>query len=66
MDSDAYRVKTFPNWFMTLVSLYGLGFQLLIIAVLLPLGQIEWIVPFFIAYSAIIFILIGIRKTYFN
>ena len=66
MDSDAYRVKTLPNWFMTIVSLYGLGFQLLIIAVLLPLGQIEWIVPFFIAYSALIFILIGIRKTYFN
>ncbi len=66
MDSDAYRVKTFPNWFMTLVSLYGLGFQLLIIAVLLPLGQIEWIVPFFIAYSALILILIGIRKTYFD
>ena len=66
MDSDAYRVKTLPNWFMTLVSLYGLGFQLLIIAVLLPLGQIEWIVPFFIVYSALIFILIGIRKTYFN
>jgi hypothetical protein len=66
MDSDAYRVKTLPNWFMTLVSLYGLGFQLLIIAVLLPLGQIEWIVPFFIAYSALILILIGIRKTYFN
>jgi hypothetical protein len=66
MDSDAYRVKTLPNWFMTLVSLYGLGFQLLIIAVLLPLGQIEWIVPFFIIYSALILILIGIRKTYFK
>lgn len=66
LDSDAYRVKTFPNWFMTLVSLYGLGFQLLIIAVLLPLGQIEWIIPFFIAYSVLILILIGIRKTYFN
>ncbi len=62
LDSDAYRVKTFPNWFMTLVSMYGLGFQLLIIAVLLPLGQIEWIVPFFIGYSVLIFILIGIRK----
>jgi hypothetical protein len=66
LDNDAYKVKTFPNWFMTLVSLYGLGFQLLIIAVLLPLGQIEWIIPFFIAYSILIFILIGIRKTYFN
>jgi hypothetical protein len=66
IDKDAYKVKTFPNWFMTLVSMYGLGFQLLIIAVLLPLGQIEWIIPFFIAYSMLIFILIGIRKTYFN
>jgi hypothetical protein len=66
LDNDAYKVKTFPNWFMTLVSLYGLGFQLLIIAVLLPLGQIEWIIPFFIGYSILIFILIGIRKTYFN
>ena len=66
LDDDAYKVKTLPNWFMTLVSLYGLGFQLLIIAILLPLGQIEWIIPFFITYSVLILILIGIRKTYFN
>lgn len=66
LDNDAYKVKTFPNWFMTLVSLYGLGFQLLIIAVLLPLGQIEWIIPFFIGYSVLIFILIGIRKVLFS
>jgi hypothetical protein len=66
LDKDAYKVKTFPNWFMSLVSLYGLGFQLLIIAVLLPLGQIEWIIPFFIGYSILILILIGIRKIYFN
>lgn len=66
LDDDAYKVKTFPNWFMTLVSLYGLGFQLLIIAVLLPMGQIEWIIPFFIAYSVLIFVLIGIRKIYFK
>lgn len=64
LDSDAYKVKTFPNWFMTLVSLYGLGFQLLLIAVLLPLGWIEIIIPFFIAYSVLIFVLIGIRKVY--
>jgi len=62
LDSDAYRVKTFPNWFMTLVSLYGLGFQLLLIAVMLPLGFIEYIIPFFICYSFLIFVLIGIRK----
>lgn len=63
-DSDAYTVKTFPNWFMTIVSLYGLGFQLLIIAVMLTFGWIEMIVPFFIFYSLLIFVLIGIRKVY--
>jgi phosphatidylglycerophosphate synthase len=64
LDKNAYKVQSFPNWFMTLVSLYGLGFQLLLIAVLLPLGWIEMIVPFFITYSVLIFILIGIRKIY--
>ena len=62
LDKDAYKVKTFPNWFMTLVSLYGLGFQLLIIAVMLPLGWIEFIVPFFIIYTLLVFFLIAIRK----
>ena len=41
LDKQAYKVKSFPNWFMTLLSLYGLGFQLLIIAIMLPLGWIE-------------------------
>ena len=62
LDSDAYKSKRFPNWFMTLVSIYGLGFQLLIIAVLLSLNLVEFIVPFFIFYSVFIFIIIGIRK----
>ncbi len=66
LDADAYKVKTFPNWFMTLLSLYGLGFQLLIIAFMLPLGWIEFIAPFFIIYSMLIFVLIGIRKTYIH
>jgi len=64
LDADAYKVKTFPNWFMTVLSLYGLGFQLLIIAVMLPLGWIEFIVPFFIFYTALILGLIWIRKRY--
>jgi phosphatidylglycerophosphate synthase len=64
LDKDAYKVKTFPNWFMTLLSIYGLGFQLLIIAVMLPLHYIEFIVPFFIAYTSLIFVLIGIRKVF--
>ena len=66
LDSEAYKVKTFPNWFMTFVSVYGLGFQLLIIAIMLPMNWIEHIVPFFIYYSLMIFVLIGIRKVYFK
>lgn len=64
LDKEAYKVKSFPNWFMTLLSIYGLGFQLLLIAILLPLGWIEMIVPFFISFSVLIFVLIGIRKIY--
>jgi hypothetical protein len=62
LDPEAYKVKTFPNWFMTLLSLYGLGFQLLIMAVMLPMGWIEYIIPFFISYTLLLFALIGIRK----
>lgn len=64
LDPNAYKVKTFPNWFMTLLSLYGLGFQLLIIAIMLPLGWIEFIVPFFTVYTLLIVVLIGIRKVF--
>ncbi|WP_264563643.1 CDP-alcohol phosphatidyltransferase family protein [Flavobacterium sp. N3904] len=64
LDKEAYKVKTFPNWFMTLLSVYGLGFQLLIIAIMLPLNWIEYIVPFFIVYTSLIFVLIGVRKAF--
>lgn len=64
LDSDAYKVKTFPTWFMTFLSAYGLGFQLLIIAIMLPLGWIEFIIPFFVIYSILLFVLIGIRKKF--
>jgi phosphatidylglycerophosphate synthase len=64
LDSEAYKAKTFPNWFMTMLSVYGLGFQLLIIAIMLPLHLIDYIVPFFIIYTAFIFVLIGIRKVF--
>jgi len=64
LDSNAFKVKTFPNWFMTLLSIYGLGFQLLVIAVMLSVGWIEYIIPFFSLYTIFIFVLIGIRKTF--
>jgi len=64
LDPNAYKVKTFPNWFMTILSLYGLGFQLLLIAIMLPMGWMEWIIPFFIGYSILIGVLIPIRRMY--
>ena len=64
LDPNAYKVKTFPNWFMTIVSLYGLGFQLLIIALMLPMHWINFILPFFIIYTVIGIVIISIRKTF--
>ena len=66
LDSDAYKVKTFPNWFMTFVSIYGLGFQLLIMAVLLVLNQVNLVMPFFIGYTIFIAVLISLRKLLFR
>src|SRR5690606_12259125 len=51
-----------PNWLMTAVSTFGLGFQLLIIGTMLVLGKADYIIPFFIYYSVFIFIFIGIRR----
>lgn len=62
LDYSAHKVKTLPKWFMTAVSCYGLGFQLLIMAFLLALNKPDWIIPFFIGYSALIFVFIAIRR----
>lgn len=64
LDRNAYKVKTFPNWFMTAISIYGLGFQLLLIAIMLPLNLIEYILPFFIIFTVFLFVFIAIRKRY--
>jgi hypothetical protein len=62
LDNDAHLTKSFPNWFMTFVSIYGLGFQLLIMCVFFCLDAVQYIIPFFIVYSIFIPILIVIRK----
>lgn len=62
LDKNASQSNNFPNWFMSFVSIYGLGFQLLLIAIMLPLGLIDYVIPFFITYSIFIFVLIGIRR----
>jgi antibiotic biosynthesis monooxygenase (ABM) superfamily enzyme len=54
--------KPFPKWFMTLVSVYGLGFQLLIMALMLVFKLESLVIPFFIGYSVLIIVFICIRK----
>lgn len=64
LDSHADKGKVVPNGLMTAVSTFGLGFQLLLIAVLLVAGLKEFILPFFIIYTAMVFVFIGIRKLF--
>ncbi len=62
LDKPALSVKKFPKWFMSLLSLLGLGFQLLIICGLLCLGLTKMILPFFAWYSIFGLFVILIRK----
>ncbi len=66
LDADAYKVKSFPNWFMTFLSIYGLGFQLLIMAIMLSFGLIEYLIPYYIITTTLLFLLISIRKKYIH
>jgi|TARA_B110000879_G_scaffold93697_1_gene128236 phosphatidylglycerophosphate synthase len=65
LDSNADKGKILPNWLMTSVSTFGLGFQLLIISVLLVAGLKSIILPFFLGYTVMIFVFIGIRKVFY-
>jgi len=65
LDKNAPEGKPFPNWLMTLISAFGLGFQLLISSALLVCNLKECIIPFFIGFSVFIFIYIGIRKAFY-
>ncbi len=60
LDSNASRGEILPNWLMTSVSTLGLGFQLLIISVLLVSGLKAIILPFFLVYTGMIFVFVGI------
>lgn len=62
LDNKAPKGDNLPKWFMTAVSTFGLGFQLLIISVMLVLDLSHYIIPFFMGYSLFILLFIGIRK----
>ncbi|MFD1061726.1 CDP-alcohol phosphatidyltransferase family protein [Winogradskyella litorisediminis] len=62
LDEKAATGKTLPSYMMTLLSVFGLGFQLLMIAVLLVLGLKDYIILYFISTSILILAFIAFRK----
>ena len=66
IDPKASKAVSFPKWFMTAVSTFGLGFQLLLIAGLLVAGLKTLILPFFLGYTVMVFVFVGIRRIVFK
>ena len=64
MDKNAKDSPPFPKWFMTLVSMYGLGFQLLLIALMLVFKLQAYVIPFFIGYSVLVLVFVSLRKIF--
>ena len=62
LDANAPKSKKIPGFLMTALSTFGLGFQLLIISLMLVLGLKDYISAFFLWYSPMIFVFIGTRK----
>jgi phosphatidylglycerophosphate synthase len=62
VDSSAAKNAYLPNWFMSILSFYGLGFQLFLIGLMLVLGYIGYIIPFFIGFSILGVLLVFTRK----
>jgi hypothetical protein len=62
MDKDAKQSPPFPKWFMTLIFLYGFGFQLLVMAIMLSFKLQNFVIPFFICYSVLLIVFIWLRK----
>ena len=64
LDKKAHESPPFPKWFMTLVSVNGLGFQLLCMSIMLIFNLNDFVIPFFIVFSVFIVIFILIRKLF--
>jgi hypothetical protein len=62
LDRNAMNSDPFPRWFMTMLSTFGLGFQLLIMAIMLSLHLEAYVIPFFIGYSSLILVFVAIRR----
>lgn len=62
LDRGACTARNIPNWLMTAVSTFGLGFQLLLIGLMLVAGLEAYILPFFLVYSVFILVFIALRR----
>ena len=62
LDRNACTARHIPKWLMTAVSTFGLGFQLLLIGIMLVSGLDVYILPFFLGYSIFILVFIGLRR----
>jgi len=63
LDPKASYSKPFPKWFMSIISVYGLGFQLLLMAIFLVLGRPQYILPFFAYFTLLLPAFILIRRS---
>jgi len=65
LDGKAIDTKELPNWFLTLVSIFGLGFQLLLIAAFIFHRQHFMVIDFFLVpYSLLALVAILVRKVF--
>ena len=62
LDGTAHRASRLPNWFMTTLSIYGLGFHLLVMAICLSLEIPQVILPYFIFSSLLFPVFLVLRK----
>lgn len=65
LDQKAIKTNELPNWFLTMASFLGLGFQLLIIAFLILLNEHNFIfIIFIVHFSIFAFVLILVRRLF--
>ena len=66
LDFKAAAHRNFPKWFMTALSTFGLGFQLLVIAFLIALNQMSLVIPIILYANVALTGFIVLRKSLSN
>jgi len=62
LDRSAEREKPAPSWLMTALSIFGLGFQLLIISLLLVAGLKSYVAITIVALTVLMPLFVALRK----